>query len=286
MTLAGKETHMNHEHTRESMIEEIKRVSEMLGKKTVSRTEFVRESGISEWHVLKHFDSWNDLVRAAGLQPTDVSRIPDEKLFEAMYQTFLAEKGITTRTSFRKACQYSDYVYSKRWGTWDNVLIEFRKWVENNYIDFPYIKSLLILKEKPEPAKQERSVSGADVELTVWPKSGGRGYGPVLNFRGLQHAPINEQGVVFLFGMVALELGFIIESVATGFPDCEAKRRVSRKQDFWERVLIEFEYRSRSFRDHGHDPSQCDLIVCWEDNWPDCPIEVLELCSAIETLEK
>ena len=54
----------------------------------------------------------------------------------------------------------------------------------------------------------------------------GRGptYGASLNFRGLQHAPINEQGVVFLFGMVCHELGFVVESVRTGSPDCEAKR--------------------------------------------------------------
>ena len=116
--------------------------------------------------------------------------------------------------------------------------------------------------------------------------TGTRMYGPVLNFRGLQHAPINEQGVVLLFGMVALELGFMVESVATGFPDCEAKRCVSKKGHLWERVSIEFEYQSRSFRDHGHDASKCDLIVCWEDNWPECPVEVLELKTAIEALEQ
>ena len=93
---------MNHEHTRDSLIEEIRRLSIALGKNTVSRTEFVRETGISEWHVLKHFDSWNDLVRAAGLQSTDVSRIPDEELFDAMYAAGLAERGLTTRTRFKK----------------------------------------------------------------------------------------------------------------------------------------------------------------------------------------
>lgn len=86
--------------------------------------------------------------------------------------------------------------------------------------------------------------------------------------------------------MVALELGFIVESVATGFPDCEAKRRVNKPKDLWERVNIEFEYQSRNFRDHGHDPKKCDLIVCWEDNWQDCPIEVLELCSILDKLDK
>jgi hypothetical protein len=97
--------------------------------------------------------------------------------------------------------------------------------------------------------------------------------------------PINEQGVVFLFGMIAFEIGFIVESVATGFPDCEAKRCVSKKQDLWERVSIEFEYKSQNFLEHGHDPQKCDLIICWEDNWAECPIEVIELRSAIEALD-
>jgi hypothetical protein len=277
---------MRNEHTRESLIEEIKRVALALSKNTVSRTEFIRESGISEWHVLKHFDSWNDLVRSAGLQPTDVSRIPDEELFAAMYRTFVDEKGVTTRTRFRKVCQYSDYVYSKRWGTWDNVLLEFRKWVAVNHSYFPYLDKLPSPQMSSESVQEQAQTSDATREATAWPRCGGRLYGSVINFRGLQHAPINEQGVVFLFGMVALELGFIVESVTIGFPDCEAKRCVSRKQNLWERVRIEFEYQSRTFRDHGHNPDQCDLIVCWEDNWPDCPIEVLELRSAIDALEK
>jgi hypothetical protein len=52
----------------------------------------------------------------------------------------------------------------------------------------------------------------------------------------------------------------------------------------WQRVRIEFEYQSRNFRQHGHDPDQCDVIVCWEDNWPECPIEVLELRSTMRNL--
>jgi hypothetical protein len=109
-------------------------------------------------------------------------------------------------------------------------------------------------------------------------------YGDFINFRGLQHAPVNEQGVVFLFGMICRELGYVVEIVKPGFPDCEAKRRVRGKAGMWQRVRIEFEYQSRNFRQHGHDPDQCDVIVCWEDNWPECPIEVLELRSVMRNL--
>jgi hypothetical protein len=111
----------------------------------------------------------------------------------------------------------------------------------------------------------------------------GRLLGEFIDFRGLKHTPVNEQGVVFLFGMVALELGIVVEIVRTGFPDCEAKRRVGK--DRWERIRIEFEFQSRNFLSHCHDKDCCDVIVCWENNWPDCPLEVLELSAIIQDLD-
>lgn len=107
-------------------------------------------------------------------------------------------------------------------------------------------------------------------------------FGEPLNFRGLQHAPINEQGVVFLFGMVCREIGYLVESVQTGFPDCEAKRRTDNRR--WERISIEFEFKSSNFKTHKHDSTLCELIVCWEHDWFDCPLEVLELRKEMQKL--
>jgi hypothetical protein len=102
-----------------------------------------------------------------------------------------------------------------------------------------------------------------------------------MRFRALDHAPTSESAVIFLFGQVAQELGFVLDSVSSAYPDALGRRRVA---DGWRHVRIEFELKSRSFRDHGHNPTQCDLIVCWEDNWPECPVEVLELRREIATL--
>ena len=76
------------------------------------------------------------------------------------------------------------------------------------------------------------------------------------------------------------------EVVQAGFPDCEAKRQVSAHR--WQRVRIEFEYESRNFREHGHSPEGCDMLVCWRHNWPECPdsVEVLELKEVIKKLAK
>lgn len=105
-------------------------------------------------------------------------------------------------------------------------------------------------------------------------------YGDVINFRGMLHAPLNEQGVVYLFGMLSKELDLIIEAVRTGFPDCEGKRKLPNGH--WERVKIEFEYMSSNFLTHGHDSALCDVIVCWEHDWKECPLEVIELREIVK----
>ena len=41
--------------------------------------------------------------------------------------------------------------------------------------------------------------------------------GEVINFRGLVYSPINEQGVVFLFGKLSKDLNIEIEEIQQGF---------------------------------------------------------------------
>jgi hypothetical protein len=176
---------------------------------------------------LKHFDSWNGFVRAAGLIADDRSRIADEDLFEAMRDAFLKAGGVVTRTALRKVCRYSDDVYAKRWGCWPNALARFRAWAEEHEPGFPYLDDLP--REPAEPVVQGDD-SGSRAAAPAWTSTQRTQYGPFLNFRGLQHAPINEQGVVFLFGMVAFDLGYVVEGVGTGFPDCEAKRCVTTRR--------------------------------------------------------
>lgn len=108
--------------------------------------------------------------------------------------------------------------------------------------------------------------------------------GPPTRPCGLAYEPVNEMGVMALFCMLSRQLGFVIESVQAGFPDCEAKMEVEPGR--WQHFRIEFEYESRNFRDHRHDPEKCDLIVCWRHNWKDCPpnLQVLELSKVMGKL--
>src|SRR5260221_9363505 len=106
--------------------------------------------------------------------------------------------------------------------------------------------------------------------------------GPLMNLPELVHEPLNEQGVIFAFGLVARPLGFSVLRFQTAFPDCEALREVVRGQ--LQRMKLEFEFESRNFLRHGHRIDGCDGIVCWKHNWKECPLEVIELREVFHRL--
>lgn len=141
-----------------------------------------------------------------------------------------------------------------------------RNMLKDSKKEYPLKKVTKITSKKPRTAKTQQ-------------------YGAPMDFRGLRHAPINEQGVVYIFALVAGDLGFTVEAIGTRFPDCEAMRRVSGKRgDIWQRVHIEFEYYSSDFRRHNHPIEGCDVIACWKHDWKECPIEVIELSEVITKL--
>ena len=109
-------------------------------------------------------------------------------------------------------------------------------------------------------------------------------YGEPLGLAAMAHAPTNELGVLFLFGILAAGLGFRVERLQAAFPDCEAKREVAPGK--WELVFIELEIYSRNFKLHRHNPRGCHAIVCWKHNWPDCPewLEVIELSKVVKKI--
>ena len=263
----------------------IRKIAGENGGNSLTKSRFKFKSGISEYQIYKHYDTWNEAVENAGLTPNRVRRIDDIKLLREMKNVFVDCNGVCTQVKFGKLCRYSASVYKSHFGRWPEVLLAFKAWLHDSGEDFPFLNQLPDaasfhqVEESAYPRRRRVGAASRDSPRMMT-------YGSFLNFRGLEHAPVNEQGVVFLFGMVCFELGFVVESVRIGYPDCEAKRRMSPSRDEWERVRIEFEYCSSNFRDHGHDPSGCDVIVCWEHDWPECPLEVIELKTAIQSIAR
>lgn len=275
---------------RDEVLNAIRTAAKSLGH-SPSRAEFKASSGMTEYQVLKHFPSWREAVRAAGLEPhsTNVPIVP-EILLEDWGEFVRRERRIPTRDQYRRDGTYSPSVFEKKFGPWSAIPSKFREFaggkpewadivallpIERARASFP---AAPVFPDETSPSPSA-STNHRHSRLDNRPT-----YGNPIDFRGLRHEPVNEQGVVFLFGMVARELGYHVEAVQTGYPDCEAKRQVDAGK--WQRVRIEFEFENRNFRDHGHPPDGCDVIVCWRHNWADCPtsLEVVELSSAIRTL--
>jgi len=104
--------------------------------------------------------------------------------------------------------------------------------------------------------------------------------GGILGVRGIVYEPINEQGVILLFAALCHELGFMIEGIRSAFPDALLRRKNAKGT--WNSCRAEFEFKSSSFKYHKHDPKQCELIICWEHDWKECPLEVLCLKEKAE----
>jgi len=107
--------------------------------------------------------------------------------------------------------------------------------------------------------------------------------GGPINYGGLIYSPVNELGVVLLFGMVFEELGMIVEEVRGAFPDAVIRRFNGRG---WTREFVEFEYKSSQYKQHKHPLEGCDIIVCWLHDWTECPLEICELNSLIRLLPR
>jgi len=265
-----------------------------------SRSEFLSLSGISEHQVSQFFPTWNDAVRAARLRPNTLNvRLEDRELLEDWGYAVRRNNKIPTRRVYRHLGKFDHRTFERRFGPWSKLPEVFRKFAQSK----PEWADVLALLPAPAPKPARPKPVGAGLappaslspnqkppssllpnHLRHAPLKGRPTYGSAMDFRGLRHEPVNEQGVVLLFGMVAKELGYTVEAVQSGFPDCEAKRQIGPER--WQRVHLEFEFESRNFRDHGHPLDGCDVIVCWRHNWPDCPphVEILELSSLIKSL--
>lgn len=280
------------EHTRESLIEKARELA-LHQNNPLTRDEFIKLTGISRYFIEVLFPDggWRELADLAGIEPHPSAhgRFSNEDLLAAYHS--VAKETIKTgklpsRSQIKARTKFSYNAILRRFEHSIAVFLKaYKEWLTKNDPDSPCVE-LVTTKSKHEPLDVPKTsqVDGVDPSHG-WSKGNGVVYGAPLNFRGLRHAPVNEQGVVYLFGMVAYELGLMVESVRKTFPDCEAKRCVDPLRNHWQRVLIEFEHLSSNFKAHDHDVKGCHMIVCWEHDWPDCPLEVIELRSVIDKLE-
>lgn len=271
-------------HSKESIIATLQNLAAGLKKDTLSKSDIGRVLPPSS--VNRYFVNLGNALEAAGLKRTSgtdhlesyYNRLSDDDLFLSVLRIERQLGHEPKAIEYQANGGHSPQPFRARFGkTWVDTLKRYRKWKQDRSVvdsapaneaqRTPKVSELSIAVESRQPSNNYPNMSLEPAQF----------YGEPIDFRGLRHAPINEQGVVYLFGMVSRELGFYIEAIQQGFPDCEGKYLHNQKKNLWAKARIEFEFRASSFKEYGHDPSGCDFVVCWINDWPDCPITVIEL---------
>jgi hypothetical protein len=264
------------EWTKENVLIAITACAEKLGH-APSLPELRQHSGMEERHVRKHFLRYQRALAECGLMREGPGyRISEEALFRDWAELARRLEKVPNINEYDMYSRYSHRPMVSRFGNWRQVPMGMVALAEENGWEVEWKDVVDVarahLREACEPERTSKRYSTQNENgiFTDRPT-----YGPPVIPVPLAHGPVNEAGVVFLFGMLAGKLGFVVTRIQTDFPDCEAMWEVS--PGIWQRVRIEFEYESRNFVSHLHDAELCDLIVCWKHNWKDCPLRVIEL---------
>jgi hypothetical protein len=259
--------------TREQVIAAIGACAEKLGY-VPTVPELMKHAGIDRQEIRKHFGNYKQALEECRLEvPERGRKVEIERLFQDWALVVRTLKRLPTGFEYERLSKYSIRPLKFRFGSWYLVPEGMKIYAEEHGLAEEWRDVLELVGGQPGGQDGGAGMSaGASGMATMADRPV---YGPLIRSRALVYGPTNEMGVLCLFGAMAEDLGFLILRIQAGFPDCEAMRvmRDGRLQP----VRIEFEYQSHNFVKHMHDPAGCDLIVCWEHNWEDCPLEVIEL---------
>jgi hypothetical protein len=263
--------------SKEEIIAAIQERAAELGRPP-KRGELIKILPITASGIARLFGSYRNALWECGMEREGCGiPVKLDRLFDDWARIVRAVQKIPTVAEYGMRSAYGNSTLRERYGSWSLVPAEMVKYARENGLE-PEWADVLEMAEKynpPAPTKrvapQRRSGCGSKSRIL----SDRPVYGAAMLPQPMCFAPVNEMGVVFLFGAIGSKLGFIVTYVGTQYPDIEAFREVAPGR--WQRVRIEAEYLSRNFLQHFHDPEGCDLIVCWENNWPEAPMEVIEL---------
>jgi hypothetical protein len=271
----------NRRPSKEEIIAAIRACATKLGH-VPSQEEMKRETGISRRVFAMQFGNYTKALRACGFDGQGSGfMLSMEELFKEWAGIVRDTGEVPSIAEYQLRSQHSCGPLRKRFGSWQHVPAGLLQYAEKTGLAEQWADVLEMTRRHGLREAVGGETPGPWKGWNSGPKilEGRPVYGAPFVQQAMTFAPVNEMGVVYLFGAMAEKLGFIVTWIGTQYPDVEAFREVAPGR--WQRVRVEIEFMSRNFLQHFHDPKECDLIVCWENNWPDCPLEVIELKKAL-----
>jgi hypothetical protein len=265
--------------SKQEILKAIRVCAKKLGRNPSLR-ELRKMSGINETELYRKLGNLKKALTAAGLKAggSGFYAATSELLLD--WAAVVRKLGkLPTTVAYDREGHFSSQPFFDRFGSWKGMGQAFRKFAATERIERRWKDVLKIVETQEERLR----IVGRGRGRKKCPLLMDRPvYGPPLLLPGMSHEPINEAGVMFTFGVLARQLGFMVKRWQVEFPDCVAVREMAKGQ--WQDQNVEVEFESRNFLKHGHDPKKCDVIVRWVHNWPECPewIEVVELRKEVE----
>ncbi|HEY7402728.1 MAG TPA: hypothetical protein VIB39_04355 [Candidatus Angelobacter sp.] len=270
--------------TKEEILKAIRVCARKL-KRSPKLHELRAMAGVTEKVLYTRLGCLGKALEAAGLQASGAGfNLTEDALLKDWAAVARKLKKLPSISEYRQMGKCSDTPFRNRYGSWVRVPEAFASFVRRskNKALIREWRAVLEMIEGNGSGTQQARATGNQSRL----RRQRRGlmvdrpvYGMPLHLPEMAYAPMNEAGVMFLFALMARRLGFVVQRLQTGFPDCEAMREVAPGQ--CQRVWIEFEFESKNFAKHRHRRDGCDLIVCWRHNWKECPMEVIALSDQL-----
>ncbi len=124
---AGVAVAVEEKVTTEMLLEEVRRVAEIVGKPVLILKDFDRHSKFASETIRRRFSSWRDVLEHAGIGhawsgKNQVYRSDDELLAEIRRVAELARRPVLTAEEFKKHSDIGIRTIRRRFGTWRSAL--------------------------------------------------------------------------------------------------------------------------------------------------------------------
>lgn len=140
--IAGLQIRKHYKYNAEELIKDLKRVAEILGKKSMSRDDYKSYGKYDTRPFTRIFGTWGKAHKYAGLENSRHYRITNEEYFQNLEEIWTKLGRQPNYTEVRKPLsKYSSHGYEKRFGSWRKALEAFVSYMnkESHSITVPAV---------------------------------------------------------------------------------------------------------------------------------------------------
>lgn len=117
----------------DEIISDLNKVATKIQKSSISSSDYETYGQYNIRTVSRRFESWSKALEIAGLKPAIAMNIDRDDLFENLQNIWIQLGRQPVRSEIKRPLsKYSCSPYLRLFNTWNNALIEFIKWVEED----------------------------------------------------------------------------------------------------------------------------------------------------------